>query len=77
MANTLRNKQVYSNNILFKNKNILSNLIKEENYQVIDLDPNKPIMFEYDPKEKKYSIRNTANNHYNNNNNSIRLIVSM
>lgn len=76
MVNTLRNKQVYSNNILlFKNNDTLSNRIKEENYQVIDLDPNKPIMFEYDPKEKKYAIRNTANNHYNNN--SIRLIVPM
>jgi hypothetical protein len=76
MVNTFRNKQVYCNNILlFKNSNILSNRIKKENYQVIDLDPNKPIMFEYDPKEKKYLIRNTANNHYNNN--SIRLIVPM
>jgi hypothetical protein len=67
MVNTFRNKQVYRNNIL-------SNRVTEENYQVIDLDPNKPIMFEYDPKEKKYSIRNTANHHYNDN--SIRLIVS-
>ena len=75
MVNKLKNKQVYRNNILFKNNDILSNQIKEENYQVIDLDPNKPIMFEYDPKEKKYSIRNTANNHCNNN--SIRLIVPM
>jgi hypothetical protein len=77
MVNTFRKKQVYHNNILFKNKNknILSNRIKEENYQVIDLDPNKPIMFEYDPKEKKYAIKNAANSHYNNN--SIRLIVSM
>ena len=75
MVNGFKNKQEYRNNILFKNNDILSNRIKEENYQVIDLDPNKPIMFEYDPKEKKYSIRNTANNHYNNN--SIRLIVPM
>ena len=76
MVITFRNKRVYDNTILlFKNNDILSNPIKEENYQVIDLDPNKPIMFEYDPKEKKYAIRNTANNHYNNN--SIRLIVPM
>jgi hypothetical protein len=76
MVNTFRKKQVYGNNILlFKNNDTLSNRIKEENYQVIDLDPNKPIMFEYDPKEKKYSIKNTSNNHYNNN--SIRLIVPM
>ncbi len=74
MVNKFKNKQVYRNNVLlFKNNDILSNRIKEENYQVIDLDPNKPIMFEYDPKEKKYSIRNTADNHYNNN--SIRLLV--
>ena len=75
MVNKFKNKQVYRNNILFKNNDTLSNRFKEENYQVIDLDPNKPIMFEYDPKEKKYSIGNTANNHYNNN--SIRLIVAM
>lgn len=76
MVITFRNKRVYGNTILlFKNNDILSNPIKEENYQVIDLDPNKPIMFEYDPKEKKYAIRNTANNH--DNNNSIRLIVPM
>jgi hypothetical protein len=75
MVNTLRNKQVYRNNILFKNNDVLSNRINDENYQVIDLDPNKPIMFEYDPKEKKYVIRNNANNHYNND--SIRLIVPM
>jgi hypothetical protein len=73
MVNKFKNKQVYCNNILFKNNDILSNWFKEENYQVIELDPNKPIMFEYDPKEKKYSIRNTANNYYNNY--SIRLIV--
>ena len=76
MVNTFRNKRVYGNTILLsKDNDILSNPIKEENYQVIDLDPNKPIMFEYDPKEKKYAIRNTANNRYNNN--SIRLIVPM
>ena len=75
MVNKFKYKQVYCNNILFKNNDILSNGIKEENYQVIDLDPNKPIMFEYDPKKKKYSIRNTANNQCNNN--SIRLIVPM
>lgn len=76
MVNKFKNKQVYRNNILlFKNNDILSNRIKEENYQVIDLDPNKPITFEYDPKEKKYSIRNSADNHYNNN--SIRLLVPM
>ena len=76
MVITFRNKRVYGNTILlFKNNDILSNPIKEENYQVIDLDPNKPIMFEYNPKEKKYAIRNTANNRYNNN--SIRLIVPM
>ena len=75
MVNTLRNKQVYRNNILFKNNDVLSNRINDENYQVIDLDPNKPIMFEYDPKEKKYVIRNNANKHYNND--SIRLIVPM
>ena len=75
MVITFRNKRVYGNTILlFKNNDLLLNPIKE-NYQVIDLDPNKPIMFEYDPKEKKYAIRNTANNHYNNN--SIRLIVAM
>jgi hypothetical protein len=75
MVNKFKNKQVYRNNILFKNNDILSNWFKEENYQVIELDPNKPIMFEYDQKEKKYSIGNTANNYYNNN--SIRLIVPM
>ena len=75
MVNKFKDKQVCRNNILFKNNDLLSNWIKEVNYQVIDLDPNKPIMFEYDPKKKKYSIRNTANNHYNNN--SIRLIVPM
>ena len=76
MVITFRNKRVYGNTILlFKNNDILSNPIKEENYQVIDLDPNKPIIFEYDTNEKKYAIRNTANNHYNNN--SIRLIVPM
>jgi hypothetical protein len=76
MVTTFRNKRVYGNTILlFKNNDIPLNPIKEENYQVIDLDPNKPIMFEYDPKEKKYAIRNTANNHYNNN--SVRLIVPM
>lgn len=76
MVIIFRNKRVYGNTfLLFKNNDILSNPIKEENYQVIDLDPNKPIMFEYDPKEKKYAIRNAANNHYNNN--SIRLIVPM
>ena len=75
MVNKFKNKQVYRNNILFKNNDTLSNRFKEEKYQVIDLDPNKPIMFEYDPKEKKYSIGNIPNNHYNNN--SIRLIVAM
>ncbi len=60
MVNKFKDKQVCRNNILFKNNDILSNRIKEVNYQVIDLDPNKPIMFEYDPKKKKYSIRNTA-----------------
>jgi len=75
MVNKFKNKQEYRNNILFKNNDILSNWFKEENYQVIELDPNKPIMFEYNPTEKKYSIRNTANNYYNNN--SIRLIVPM
>ncbi|HYZ95252.1 MAG TPA: hypothetical protein VE524_01410 [Nitrososphaeraceae archaeon] len=72
MVNTLKNKQVY-HNILFKNKNILSNRTEEENYKVIDLDPNELIFFEYDSREKKYDIKNTANNHYNN----IILIVPM
>ncbi len=73
MVNTLKNKQVY-HNILFKNKNILSNRTEEENYKVIDLDPNELIAFEYDSREKKYDIKNTANNH---NNNNIILIVPM
>ncbi len=73
MVNTLKNKQVY-HNILFKNKNILSNRTEEENYKVIDLDPNELIVFEYDSREKKYDIKNTANNH---NNNNIILIVPM
>jgi hypothetical protein len=73
MVNTLKNKQVY-HNILFKNKDILSNRTEEENYKVIDLDPNELIVFEYDSREKKYDIKNTANNH---NNNNIILIVPM
>ena len=73
MVNTLKNKQVY-HNILFKNKNILSNRTEEQNYKVIDLDPNELIVFEYDSREKKYDIKNTANNH---NNNNIILIVPM
>ena len=72
MVNTLKNKQVY-HNILFKNKNILSNRTDEENYRVIDLDPNELIVFEYDSREKKYDIKNTANNR----NNNIILIVPM
>ena len=72
MANTLKNKQVYPN-ILFKNKNILSNRTEEQNYKVIDLDPNELIVFEYDSREKKYDIKNTANNRHNN----IILIVPM
>ena len=72
MVNTLKNKQVY-HNILFKNKNILSNRTEEENYKVIDLDPNELIFFEYDSREKKYDIKNTANSHDNN----IILIVPM
>ena len=70
MVNTLKNKQVY-HNILFKN--ILSHRTKEENYKVIDLDPNELIVFEYDSREKKYDIKNTANNRHNN----IILIVPM
>ena len=73
MVNTLKNKQVY-HNILFKNKNILSNRTEEQNYKIIDLDPNELIVFEYDSREKKYDIKNTANNH---NNNNIILIVPM
>ena len=72
MVNTLKNKQIY-HNILFKNKNILSNRTEEENYKVIDLDPNELIVFEYDSREKKYDIKNTANNRHNN----IILIVPM
>ena len=72
MVNTLKNKQVY-HNILFKNKNILSNRTEEQNYKVIDLDPNELIVFEYDSMEKKYDIKNSANNH----NNNIILIVPM
>ena len=72
MVNTLKNKQVY-HNILFKNKNILSNRTEEQNYKVIDLDPNELIVFEYDSREKKYDIKNTVNNH----NNNIILIVPM
>ena len=72
MVNTLKNKQVY-HNILFKNKDILSNRTEEENYKVIDLDPSEMIVFEYDSREKKYDIKNTANNHHN----SITLIVPM
>ena len=72
MVNALKNKQVY-HNILFKNKNILSNRTDEENYKVIDLDPNELIFFEYDSREKKYDIKNTANSHHNN----IILIVPM
>ena len=72
MVNTLKNKQVY-HNILSKNKNILSNRTKEENYKVIDLDPKELIVFEYDSREKKYDIKNTANTRHNN----IILIVPM
>ena len=72
MVNTLKNKQVY-HNILFKNKNIVSNRTEEENYKVIDLAPNEQIVFEYDSREKKYDIKNTANNRHNN----IILIVPM
>ena len=72
MVNTLKNKQVY-HNILFKNKDILSNRTEAENYKVIDLDPNELIVFEYDSREKKYDIKNTANNQ----NNNIILIVPM
>ncbi|HEX2068351.1 MAG TPA: hypothetical protein VHF08_06580, partial [Nitrososphaeraceae archaeon] len=68
----LKNKQVY-HNILFKNKDILSNRTEEENYKVIDLDPNELIVFEYDSRKKKYDIKNSANNHDNN----IILIVPM
>jgi hypothetical protein len=72
MVNTLKNKQVYPN-ILFKNKNILSNRTEEQNYKIINLDPNELIIFEYDSRENKYDIKNTANNH----NNNIILIVPM
>lgn len=72
MVNTLKNKQIY-HNILFKNKNILSNKTEEESYKVIDLDPSEMIVFEYDSREKKYDIKNTANNHHNN----ITIIVPM
>jgi hypothetical protein len=72
MVNTLKNKQVYSN-ILFKNINILSNRTEEQNYKIINLDPNELIIFEYDSRENKYDIKNTANNH----NNNIILIVPM
>jgi len=68
----LKNKQVYPN-ILFKNKNILSNRTEEQNYKIINLDPNELIIFEYDSRENKYDIKNTANNH----NNNIILIVPM
>jgi hypothetical protein len=50
MVNTLKNKQVY-HNILFKNKNILSNRTEEQNYKIINLDPNELIIFEYDLRE--------------------------
>ena len=56
MVNTLKNKQVY-HNILFKNKNILSNRTEEENYKVIDLDPNELIVFEYDSREKNMILK--------------------
>lgn len=72
MVNMLKNKQVYPN-ILFKNKNILSNRTEEQNYKIINLDPNELIIFEYDSRENKYDIKNTANNH----NNNIILIVPM
>lgn len=72
MVNTLKNKQVYPN-ILFKNINILSNRTEEQNYKIINLDPNELIIFEYDLRENKYDIKNTANNH----NNNIILIVPM
>lgn len=72
MVNTLKNKQVYPN-ILFKNINILSNRTEEQNYKIINLDPNELIIFEYDSRENKYDIKNTANNH----NNNIILIVPM
>lgn len=72
MVNMLKNKQVYPN-ILFKNKNILSNRTEEQNYKIINLDPNELIIFEYDSRENKYDIKNTANDH----NNNIILIVPM
>ena len=72
MVNTLKNKQVY-HNILFKNKDILSNRTEEENYKVIDNDPNELIVFGYNSREKKYDIKNTANSNHNN----IILIVPM
>jgi hypothetical protein len=72
MVNKSKNKQIY-HNILFKNKNMLSNRTEEESYKVIDLDPSEMIVFEYDLREKKYDIKNTANNHHNN----ITLIVPM
>jgi hypothetical protein len=52
---------------------MLSNRTEEESYKVIDLDPSEMIVFEYDLREKKYDIKNTANNHHNN----ITLIVPM
>ena len=72
MVNMLKNKQVYPN-ILFKNINILSNRTEEQNYKIINLDPNELIIFEYDLRENKNDIKNTANNH----NNNIILIVPM
>jgi hypothetical protein len=52
---------------------MLSNRTKEESYKVIDLDASEMIVFEYDLGEKKYDIKNTANNYHNN----ITLIVPM
>jgi hypothetical protein len=71
MVNTFKNKQAYRDNISFKNKNILLDRIKEESYQVVDLD--KAIVFKYDPQEKNMLLE-APNNHYNN---SIRLLVTM
>ena len=56
MVNISKNKQIY-HNILFKNKNMLSNRTEEESYKVIDLDPSEMIVFEYDLREKKYDIK--------------------
>ena len=74
MVGVPKNKGVYDNSYLSKkrsNKPITSS-IEKNSYEIIQLSPDEPILFEYDAKHKKYEIRDTANN---DNSNNILLIV--